>query len=124
VPTRCAGRRHDWLRHPFRADDLAGLRRLYRNTPPTARLRLADPGRPAVPGAQVRFTIRAADRERNLSELRIDFGDGTGATGFTAAELPHTHVYSAPGTYKAKLSVLDTYLRRASSSATVKVGAG
>jgi hypothetical protein len=124
VPTRCAGRRHNWLRHPFRADDLAGLRRLYRNTPPTALLRLADPTRPAVAGTEVRFTIQASDRERNLSELRIDFGDGTGATAFTAAELPHTHAYSAPGTYKAKLSVVDYYLRRASSSVTVNVAAG
>jgi hypothetical protein len=39
IPTHCAGRHVDWLHHPYRADDIAGLRRLYRNTRPTAILR-------------------------------------------------------------------------------------
>jgi hypothetical protein len=38
IPSRCAGRHIDWLHHPYRADDLAGLRRVYHNTRPTARL--------------------------------------------------------------------------------------
>jgi PKD domain len=121
IPTHCLGRHYDWLHHPFRKDDLAGLRRLYRNTPPTALLRLANPNKPATVGDEVRFSIRASDRERNLSELRLDFGDGTRASGFTSAELPRSHSYTAPGTYKAKLTVVDYYLRRASSTVTVKV---
>src|SRR3954453_20699126 len=43
IPTRCLGRRIDWLHHPFRPDDMAGLRRLYRNTPPKAHLKLSRP---------------------------------------------------------------------------------
>jgi PKD repeat protein len=71
----------------------------------------------------VRFAITAKDRERNLSELRLDFGDGSSATGYTAADLPHRHAYARPGTYTAKLSVVDYYLKRASSSIAVKVTA-
>jgi hypothetical protein len=125
IPTHCAGRRIDWFHHPYRADDIAGLRRAYRNTRPTARLRLAGPGGPFAAGTSVRFEISARDRERNLSALRIDWGDGSPReTAFSAAGLPHEHVYSQPGTYKAKLTVTDYYLRRGTSSVTVKVVAG
>jgi hypothetical protein len=125
VPTHCAHRHVDWLHHPYRADDIAGLRRLYRNTRPTARLKLAGGGGPFHSGRRIGFSIRARDRERNLSELRIDWGDGSAiATGFSARELPHSHVYSRPGTYKAKLTAVDYYLRRGTSTVTVKVVGG
>jgi hypothetical protein len=124
VPTHCAGRRIDWLHHPYRADDIAGLRRAYHNTRPTARLRLARGG-PFAAGSSVRFSIAARDRERNLSELRIDWGDGSAReTAYSAGGLPHSHAYSQPGVYKAKLTVLDYYLRRDTSTVTVKVVAG
>jgi hypothetical protein len=121
IPSHCQGRRYDWLNDPFRADDLRGLRRLYRNTPPRARLRRANPGRQAVAGTEVRFEIEASDRERNLSELKLDFGDGATATGFKTGELPHGHVYTKPGRYRAALSVVDYYLRRDRSTVTVTV---
>lgn len=125
IPTHCAGRHIDWLHHPYRADDIAGLRRAYHNTRPTARLRLAGGHGPFAAGGHVRFSIRAHDRERNLSELRIDWGDGSPReTAFSAAGLPHSHAYSQPGTYKPKLTVLDYYLRKATSTVTVKVVAG
>jgi hypothetical protein len=120
IPTHCLGRRLDWLRHPFRQDDLAGLRRLYRNTKPKATLELKGP---ATAGDPARFDIKASDRERNISELKIDFGDGSSATGFTAKDLPQTHVYTEPGTYKATLTVIDFYLRKARSTITVTVAA-
>jgi hypothetical protein len=119
IPTHCLGRHFNWLRHPFRKDDVAGLRRLYRNTPPTARLRVT-----SANGDTVHFSIKAFDKEGNLSELKIDFGDGTSpATGLSARELPHSHAYAKPGTYTAKLSVVDYYLRRATSSVEVTVAA-
>jgi hypothetical protein len=125
VPTHCAGRRVDWLHHPYRADDLAGLRKLYRNTKPTARLRLLASGGTIRAGRRVSFSIAAHDRERNLSELRIDFGDGTPPdSAFEAKRLPHSHVYSQPGTYTARLTVVDFYSRKATSKVTVKVVAG
>ena len=75
-----------------------------------------------MPLACVRFSVSAHDRERNLSELRIDWGDGSPReTAFSAAGLPHSHVYSQPGVYTAKLTVLDYYLRRGTSTVTVKV---
>jgi hypothetical protein len=121
IPTHCAGRHIDWLRHPYRADDLAGLRRVYHNTRPTARLRLLHAG-PFAAGTSVRFSVSAHDRERNLSELRIDWGDGSPReTAYSAAGLPRSHVYSQPGVYAAKLTVLDYYLRRATSTVRVKV---
>lgn len=121
IPTRCLGQKHDWLHHPYRKDDIAGLRRLYRNTKPTAQLKLQGPKRHQA-GTTVRFTIKAKDREGNLSELKLDFGDGSPpAEGQTAAELPHTHVYSTPGTYVVKLSAVDFYLRRATARTTVTV---
>src|SRR4051794_7282987 len=76
IPVHCLGRRFDWLYRPFRADDLRGLRRLYRNTAPRATLELDDPGSAVSAGDAVRFIRRASDRERNISEVRIDFGDG------------------------------------------------
>jgi PKD domain len=122
IPTHCHGRRYDWLNHPFRADDLRGLRRLYRNTAPKARLTLTHPGTQTA-GRSVRFGIEASDRERNISELRLDFGDGTVATGFKASELPRSHVYTRPGKYRATLDVVDYYSRHGRSRVTVTVAA-
>lgn len=124
VPTHCAGRRLDWLHHPYRADDLAGLRHAYHNTRPTARLRLVGGG-PVRAGRRVGFSVSARDRERNLSELRLDWGDGSSVvTAYSVRSLPRSHVYSEPGTYTAKLTVVDYYLRRDTSKITVKVVAG
>jgi hypothetical protein len=124
VPSHCAGRRIDWLHHPYRADDIAGLRRLYRNTRPTARLRLVGGG-PVRAGRRVSFSVSARDRERNLSELRLDWGDGSSVvTAYSVRSLPRSHVFSRPGTYKAKLTATDYYLRHDTSTITVKVVAG
>jgi hypothetical protein len=116
IPTQCLGKNRNWLRNPFQKDDIRGLRRLYRNTPPKAHLSVA-----SQQGDTVRFDIAATDRENNVSEVKIDFGDGTGASGFTPADLPDEHTYSEPGTYKAKLTVTDLYLKTGSASATVSV---
>jgi hypothetical protein len=124
IPSHCLGHRHDWLNHPFRADDLRGLRKLYRNTPPKARLRLSQPGGPHNAGDEIRFDLQASDRERNISELKLDFGDGTVITAFKASQLPRRHAYREPGTYTAKLEVVDFYLRRTTSRVTVTVTEG
>lgn len=122
IPTQCLGQRHDWLHHPYRKDDVKGLRRLYRNTRPTATIKLRGPKGKRTAGSTVRFAIRATDKERNLSELKLDFGDGSPpAQGQAARRLPHTHVYSNPGTYRVKLSVTDFYLKRATATTTVTV---
>jgi hypothetical protein len=124
IPSHCAGRRIDWLHHPYRADDIRGLRRLYRNTRPTARLRRVGGG-PVRAGRRVGFSLSARDRERNLSELRLDWGDGSGVTtAYKVRELPRSHVYSRPGVYKARLTATDYYLRHDTSTVTVKVVAG
>jgi hypothetical protein len=115
IPTQCLGQEHDWLHHPYRKDDIAGLRRLYRNTEPTARLRVT--GRE---GSTITLSISAKDRERNISELKIDFGDGSSpATGYRVGDLPRGHTFAQAGTYKIRLTVTDFYSRRA--TATVKV---
>jgi hypothetical protein len=124
VPSHCAGRRIDWFHHPYRADDIAGLRRLYRNTRPTAILRITSPA-PHGAGRRLGFSVLARDRERNVSEVTLNFGDGTPMlSSYSARRLPHSHVYSEPGTYTAKLTVVDYYLRRDTSKITVKVVSG
>jgi hypothetical protein len=121
IPTHCAGRRIDWLHHPYRADDLAGLRRQYHNTKPTARLQVTT-GAPHRAGRRLDFSVVARDRERNVSEVTLQFGDGTPQlSSYSARRLPHSHIYSEPGTYTARLTVVDFYLRKATSKVTVKV---
>ena len=69
---------------PFRADDIRGLKRLYRNTAPRTTLKLTGPATVPV-GTSVTFKGTAADRERNLSEIRVDYGDGEVTELFAAA---------------------------------------
>jgi hypothetical protein len=121
IPTHCAGRSFDWLHHPFRSDDIAGLRKLYRNTRPTAVLRVTSRA-PYRANRRLEFTVDARDRERNVSEVTLQFGDGTPQlSSYSARRLPHSHVYSDPGTYTAKLTVVDYYLRRDTTKVTIKV---
>jgi hypothetical protein len=123
VPAKCFGRKGiNWVKRPFRADDLAGLRRAYRNTPPKVSLELAQAGRFETDDP-VRFRLGARDRERNLSEVRIDFGDGDRAEGFEVGDLPETHSYSEPGTYTVTLTGVDLYGRRDRASIKVEIGA-
>jgi hypothetical protein len=121
IPVHCAGMRHDWLHRPFRADDLAGLRKQFHNTAPKVKLALAQPGTPVSAGQLVRFTRRATDRERNISEVRLDFGDGADFTGYRLADVPASHSYAAPGRYVARLTVTDFYGRRGTSRLTIDV---
>jgi hypothetical protein len=121
IPTHCQGRRYDWLRHPFRKDDLRGLRKLYRNTPPRVQLRRADGGGQVEVGEGVRFEIEASDPQRNLSEVRIDFGDGDAASGYRARELPRSHPYTRAGTFRVTLTAVDFYGRRDTARVTVRV---
>jgi hypothetical protein len=123
IPTRCLGRSFDWLHHPYRADDIKGLRRLYHNTPPRAHVALGGPDTAQRVNDTVRFSVKVSDRERNVSEVVLDFGDGTESRGFAASELERSHTYTAPGRYRVRLSVVDFYLRRATSSVTVDVTA-
>lgn len=121
IPTGCLGRRVNWARKPFRKDDLRGLRAAYRNTPPTIDLDLTGPA--TVPaGTSVRFDIDTSDAERNLSELRVDYGDGESET-YDPAEPPVTHTYLEPGTYTLSATAVDFYLAKATATATVTVTA-
>jgi len=121
IPTHCLGRSFDWLHHPFRADDLAGLRKLFHDTAPRVKLSLADPATKPVAGAVVVFRRRATDRERNMSEVRLDFGDGAVFTGYRVSEVPASHSYAAPGRYTARLTVTDFYGKRGTSRLTIDV---
>jgi hypothetical protein len=122
IPSKCVGRRINWVKRPFQRDDLAGLRKAYRNTPPTATLELAEGG-PFAADDPVRFRLGARDRERNLSELVIDFGDGDRTEGFEVGDLPETHSYDEPGTYTATLTAVDLYGKRDRARVTVRVTA-
>lgn len=123
IPTRCLGRNYDWLRRPFRKDDLAGLRKQFRNTAPTAVLGRAEPDRPAVVNRPVTFTVSVSDRENNLSEVELDFGDGSVSTGYAVEDLQTSHSYTAAGSYTVTLSAIDLYGRRTVSTVTVTVAA-
>jgi hypothetical protein len=120
VPTGCLGQRHPWRRKPFRADDLAGLRKLYRDTKPHVTVKLNGPSSVAA-GTTVRFTIGLKDREHNLSQYAVDYGDGT-REEHDASEVPPTsHLYTTPGTYRIRVSALDFYRKRDGASVTVTV---
>ena len=121
IPYRCVGKRFDWLYRPFRADDLRGLRRLYRNTPPRVTLALADPAHAVTAGGETRFVRRASDRERNISEVRIDFGDGAVYNGYRIGDVPASHTYSEAGTVTITLTATDYYGRRATARMTIEV---
>ncbi len=114
IPTQCLGRRIDWRRKPFRRDDLEGLRKAYRNTRPKVTMTAT------VTGSTAALRIRARDKERNLSELEVDFGDGRTET-YDPAEPPTSHTYGAPGTYAITATATDFYGKRGSRKVTVVV---
>jgi hypothetical protein len=120
IPTRCLGRRHDWLRHPFRGDDIAGLRRLFHDTAPRVTLRLTGPATVRA-GTPVRFAISAHDRERNLSTLTVSYGDGESDERDAGEALPTSHAFAKPGRYRIRAVARDFYLRRGTGSVTVVV---
>lgn len=120
IPTECLGRRHPWKKRPFRADDIKGLRRLYRNTAPRTTLKFTGPAT-VQHGTNVTFKGTATDRERNLSEIRLDYGDGQVAELFPGDPLPTSHLYSEPGTYTIRLTARDLYLERDTATARVTV---
>jgi hypothetical protein len=116
IPTNCLGERHNWLRHPFRSDDLKGLRKLYRNRKPRARLTVA-----GVEGPTVRFKVRATDRDDNLSTVTVDYGDGSRVEYIAGEALPTSYTYEAPGTYTLRVIARDFYGKRGRDSASVTV---
>ncbi len=122
IPSKCLGRRINWVKRPFQRDDIAGLRKAFHNTKPKVSLELAQAG-PFEADDPVRFRLGASDRERNLSELRIDFGDGERAEGFEVGDLPETHSYDEPGTYTVTLTAVDFYGRKGRATVRVEISA-
>jgi hypothetical protein len=121
IPAKCFGRKGiNWVKRPFQRDDIRGLRKAYRNTPPKTSLELAQAG-PFETDDPVRFRLGASDRERNLSELAIDFGDGDRTEGYEVGDLPETHSYDEPGTYTVTLTAVDLYGKRDRARVTVRV---
>lgn len=119
TPTQCLGRSIDWRRKPYRRDDLRGLRAAYRNRAPKATLALTGSSTVAV-GTPVRFAVRTSDPDGNLSELRMDYGDGSTAT-LDPSQPPRSHSYLQPGTYTISATAFDLYLRKDTATATVTV---
>lgn len=120
IPTECLGRSFPWASRPFRTDDIRGLKRLYRNTTPRTTLKLTGPA--TVPdGTSVTFRGTVTDREDNLSEIEVDYGDGEVDELFPGDPLPTSHLYSEPGTYTIRLTARDLYLKRDSASVSVTV---
>jgi hypothetical protein len=120
IPTRCLGQRHPWRRSPFRADDLAGLRKLYHDTRPRVTIKLTGPATVRADTA-VRFAIGLEDREHNLSQYTVDYGDGVREEHDASEAPPTSHLYAAPGTYRIRVTGLDFYRKRDRASVTVTV---
>ena len=120
TPSRCLGKKYNWLKSPFRADDLAGLRQLFKNTPPTVSLSLTGPS--TVPaGTPVTFAVGVTDKEDNLSEIKVDYGDGNSQEYFAGDALPSSHTFALPGTYTITVTAIDYYLKPVTASVTVAV---
>jgi hypothetical protein len=116
IPMQCVGHRYPWRRKPFRTDDLAGLRRLYHDTRPHVTIRRAGQSHLAVS-----FAIGLRDREHNLSQYTVDYGDGVREEHDASEAPPTAHVYSAPGTYTIRVRAIDFYRKRDRASLTVTV---
>ena len=116
IPTHCLGGSYPWLRKPFRADDLAGLRKLFHDTKPRVTIRLTGQS-----GRSVRFAIGLKDREHNLSEYTVDYGDGVREEHDASEVPPESHVYTEPGTYRIRVSASDYYGKRDSASLSVTI---
>ena len=120
IPTQCLGRRYPWGKKPYRSDDLRGLKKLFRNTAPKTTLKLTGPATVAA-GTSVTFRGTATDREKNLSEITVHYGDGSVTELFAGDPLPTSHLYTEPGTYTIRLTAKDFYLKRDTASVRVTV---
>lgn len=125
APHRCVTGRFDWHRSPFRRDDLRGLRRMWRNTPPQARISPSEPEGSA--GAVLRFDDASHDAELNIVRREWDFGDPTSAENrVRGPDRDHgsevSHAFAREGVYRITLTVTDSYGRRDTTSISYAVG--
>ncbi|MCX7804926.1 MAG: PKD domain-containing protein [Planctomycetota bacterium] len=73
---------------------------------------------PAESGQEVAFSVETYDADGDQPAFSWDFGDGTGST-----EKDPTHVFAAPGTYNATVTVSDGNGGTTTASVAVKVEA-
>ncbi len=128
---RCAKR--DWMAAPYLRDDLDGLRKLYVNHRPLARMTVVH----GAPTAPVSVRDLSSDRDGDIVKRNIDWGDGststTAGSGYpmwdvtwrdtTARSWMGERTYAAPGTYTITLTVTDAYGLSASTTTQVVVDA-
>lgn len=112
-----------------RQADSAAVQRTFtvrvENVAPTATAAVAAPVGEVVPGEPVTFAGVVGDPgPHDFLAVRWDFGDGD-TTWFGPALAPDalrpTHIYSKPGTYTARLRVVDSAGARAQATVTVRV---
>ncbi len=115
IPTGCLGRDYPWAKKPYRSDDIRASR-----SSPQHGLKLTGPAKVAA-GTSATFKATATDREKNLSEIRVAYGDGTVTELFAGDPLPTSHLYTEPGTYTIRLTARDFYLKRDNASVRVTV---
>jgi len=61
---------------------------------------------PAEPGTPVGITVSASDPEGTATlEYRVNYGDGSTVTPWTAGATNYTHTYTDPGHYEVKVQV-------------------
>jgi PKD repeat protein len=84
------------------------------NRPPAAN---AGADRSAAAGAAVSFSGAGADLDGTIAAYSWSFGDGATASGAASS-----HVYTAPGTYTARLTVTDNGGAQGSDTALVTIG--
>src|SRR5438094_317109 len=76
----------------------------------------AGPDQTASVGSAVSFSGSGSDLGGTVVSYSWDFGDGTSATGATVS-----HIYTAPGSYTATLTVMDDRGARGTDSALVTI---
>lgn len=74
---------------------------------------------PTSPLQSQQVLFDASESDGTIAQYRWDFGDGASGSGEIT-----THAYSGPGTYHARLTLVDPQGRTATTTQTISVGQG
>jgi hypothetical protein len=125
-PNHCTARYRDWYATPYTRDDLTGIRALFANHAPVARLAWQTEVNIGV-GDTVMPLDNSTDADNNLTLATIDWGDGSPISRHSFRPYERwtgwagTHTYLIAGTHQVTLTVTDSYGKSSTQTSTVTV---